>query len=300
MGATINRMPAVTDYATFEDWLAEQLRDPETRAAWYADAVPRAVALALIRHRARSGATQTELGRDLGMTQAQVSRLECAEHVPSLETLQRLCDALDLEIDLSIRAQSDERRPAPRGRRDAIVETTDRLVIAIRPARDRGLSRGRCGAPDGTRGSLGARDVRSRADPVRLRHPGAAPLAGRPPDAAGVDLLPHAAFALELSALRRSDPREARAVDHAIVVLATHAGRVGHPWSSAVRGTGGVPIRELRPRAGRSRVRVLYVLAGDAVELLALGPEATADQRGFARAVERATRRLHDDRRETS
>lgn len=122
------------EWQTFETWLDGELRDPQARADWYADAVPRAVALALIRHRADAGSTQTELGRALGMTQAQVSRMECAEHVPSLDTLLRLADALDLEIDLSIRPRSEDRRPAPRARNGAIVETTDQLVVAIRPA----------------------------------------------------------------------------------------------------------------------------------------------------------------------
>jgi transcriptional regulator with XRE-family HTH domain len=136
MSVIVATMARPTDPTSVAAWLETALRDPEYRAVWYETALARAVSLALIEYRAAHGLTQTALGRQLGMPQAQVSRIEAGDHTPSLETLQRLCDALALEIDLSIRPQSDERRPAPRGRRDAIVETTDRLVIAIRPARD--------------------------------------------------------------------------------------------------------------------------------------------------------------------
>ncbi|MEY4227031.1 MAG: hypothetical protein RL190_1788 [Actinomycetota bacterium] len=135
MSAIFSRMDAPPgEWQAFGAWLEDQLADPAVRADWYADALPRAVALALIRHRDASGWTQTELGRALGMTQAQVSRLECAEHVPSLDTLLRIADALGLAIDISVRPRADGRRPAPRARRGAIVETTDQLVIEVRSA----------------------------------------------------------------------------------------------------------------------------------------------------------------------
>ncbi|MFM9124985.1 MAG: helix-turn-helix transcriptional regulator [Actinomycetota bacterium] len=122
------------EWQAFGAWLEDQLADPAVRADWYADALPRAMALALIRHRSEHGLTQTQLGRILGLDQSQVSRLECAEHVPSFDTLLRIADALGLAIDISIRPKADARRPAPRAAVGAIVETTDQLVIEVRPA----------------------------------------------------------------------------------------------------------------------------------------------------------------------
>ncbi|MFM7246217.1 MAG: helix-turn-helix transcriptional regulator, partial [Actinomycetota bacterium] len=113
------------EWQAFGAWLEDQLADPAVRADWYADALPRAMALALIRHRSEHGLTQTQLGRILGLDQSQVSRLECAEHVPSFDTLLRTADALGLAIDISIRPKADARRPAPRAAEGAIVETTD-------------------------------------------------------------------------------------------------------------------------------------------------------------------------------
>jgi len=122
------------EWQAFGAWLEDQLADPAVRADWYADALPRAMALALIRHRSEHGLTQTQLGRILGLDQSQVSRLECAEHVPSFDTLLRIADALGLAIDISIRPKAAARRPAPRAAEGAIVETTDQLVIEVRPA----------------------------------------------------------------------------------------------------------------------------------------------------------------------
>lgn len=121
--------------ASFADWHEPHLADPADREAWYATALAHALSLALVAHRTANGLTQTALGRRLGMPQAQVSRMEAGDHTPSLDTLQRVADALDLAIDISIRPQADARRPAPRVARGTIVETTDRLVITIRPAR---------------------------------------------------------------------------------------------------------------------------------------------------------------------
>lgn len=49
---------------------------------------------------------------------------------------------------------------------------------------------------------------------------------------------------------------------------------------------------KLRPRAGRSRMRPLYGRAGDAFVIVAIGPEALIDRRGFDRAVRVARQRL--------
>lgn len=105
------------------------------------------------------------------------------------------------------------------------------------------------------------------------------------------DALPlprHPEFTAELDELVRREPREAQAVARAIALLAAGGRTVGYPHSSAVRG-GRLPgLRELRPRRGHSRYRVLYVLTDDEPVLLAIAHEAASDPRRFAQAVERA------------
>jgi hypothetical protein len=66
--------------------------------------------------------------------------------------------------------------------------------------------------------------------------------------------------------------------------------RLGYPHTSAVRGH--EELRELRPRAGRSRCRAFYRQVGDVFVVAAVGPEAQVDQRGFDRSCRKAQVRL--------
>jgi hypothetical protein len=69
--------------------------------------------------------------------------------------------------------------------------------------------------------------------------------------------------------------------------------QLGAPHSSQVKGSH-AGIRELRPRAGRSPWRVLYRRLGVTMVILAIGPEAEHDRRGFDRAVRLAEERLKE------
>jgi hypothetical protein len=69
------------------------------------------------------------------------------------------------------------------------------------------------------------------------------------------------------------------------------------PHQSAVRGGKG-GVRELRPRGGRSSWRPLYCRIGDVFVVLAVGPEAENDRRGFNRTVSVAEERLGEVLRE--
>jgi hypothetical protein len=69
--------------------------------------------------------------------------------------------------------------------------------------------------------------------------------------------------------------------------------RLGAPHSSAVRGEDGSGLRELRPRAGRSRWRPIYRLVQPGIfVILAVAPEAEIDKRGFDEIVRHARRRF--------
>lgn len=95
-----------------------------------------------------------------------------------------------------------------------------------------------------------------------------------------MEVLLHAAAVEEYHGLPE---REQDAMDNAIEKLRALGERLGYPHSSAVKGA--VGLRELRPRAGRSRWRAFYRYIGDV-------PEANVDARGFQAAVQRANDRL--------
>ncbi len=108
--------------------------DPILRELVYAQTIAFAVGSAVYLHRTQRGLSQAALGRLIDMPQPQVARIETGDHTPTAATLLRLCDALGLNLELSIRPRTAKRRTAPHVPHGAIVETTDQLVITIRDA----------------------------------------------------------------------------------------------------------------------------------------------------------------------
>ena len=86
------------------------------------------------------------------------------------------------------------------------------------------------------------------------------------------------------------DTRDQEAIQHARDKLIALGDRLPFPHQSAIRQ--GAPLRELRPRGGRSRWRPLYARFGAGFVILAVAPEAEVDPRGFRRGVDTALERL--------
>jgi hypothetical protein len=86
---------------------------------------------------------------------------------------------------------------------------------------------------------------------------------------------------------------ERRAVMTAVAKLEVFGDQLGAPHTSQVKGSR-AGIRELRPRSGRSPWRALYRRVGSARVILAVGPEAQHDRRGFDRTVRLAEERLRE------
>ena len=76
--------------AKFDDYLQEQLKDPEFRAEYEALQPEHAVIQALIDARKETGITQKELSKRTGIAQGDISKLERGTANPSIKTLQRL------------------------------------------------------------------------------------------------------------------------------------------------------------------------------------------------------------------
>ncbi|HYM46270.1 MAG TPA: type II toxin-antitoxin system RelE/ParE family toxin [Solirubrobacteraceae bacterium] len=85
------------------------------------------------------------------------------------------------------------------------------------------------------------------------------------------------------------DAAERVAIQHAREKLQALGPRLGAPHSSAVQSEKGTGLRELRPRAGRSRWRPIYRRIQPRVfVILAVAPEAQIDKRGFDETVRNA------------
>jgi len=104
-------------------------------------------------------------------------------------------------------------------------------------------------------------------------------------------VVPDVRFMVEADAeLQQLTPAEQVAMRHAVEKLRALGGTLPFPHQSNVAGAN--QLRELRPRAGRSRWRALFRQIGDAFVVGAIAPEASVDPRGFSRAVRAAEGRL--------
>ena len=80
----------------FDDFLQEQLLNPEFRTEYEALQPERAVVQAIIDARKNSGLTQKELSERTGIAQGDISRLEKGNANPSVRTLQRLASGMGM------------------------------------------------------------------------------------------------------------------------------------------------------------------------------------------------------------
>jgi transcriptional regulator with XRE-family HTH domain len=113
------------DMQTFDEVLSQDLQDPEFRARWERTALARAVANRVISYRTQLGLAQGELAEQLGMKQPQIARLESAEHNPTIDTLIKLVNVLDIEFVIDIHpAKKASKLVNKRAQTTAAVSTT--------------------------------------------------------------------------------------------------------------------------------------------------------------------------------
>lgn len=82
----------------FNDFLEEQLKDPEFRKEYEALQPEHAVIQALIDARKASGFTQRDLSERTGIAQGDISKLERGNANPSIRTLQRLASGMGMVV----------------------------------------------------------------------------------------------------------------------------------------------------------------------------------------------------------
>lgn len=84
----------------FNDFLKEQLEDPEIRAEYEALEPEFQIIQAMIDARKMKGITQKELSKRTGIAQSDISKLENGNANPSLRTLQRLASGMGYKLKL--------------------------------------------------------------------------------------------------------------------------------------------------------------------------------------------------------
>ncbi len=82
----------------FNDFLKEQLADPEVKAEYDALEPEFAIIQAIIDARKNSGITQRQLAEKTGIAQGDISKLENGNANPSLRTLRRLASGMGMKL----------------------------------------------------------------------------------------------------------------------------------------------------------------------------------------------------------
>ena len=84
----------------FDEFLAEQLKDPEFKAEYEALEPEFAIVQAMIDARKTSGLTQQQLAEKTGIAQGDISKIESGDANPSLKTLKRLAAGMGTRLKL--------------------------------------------------------------------------------------------------------------------------------------------------------------------------------------------------------
>ena len=88
---------------TFNQFKTKALKGPAVKAEYDALGPEYEVVKTIIRERTKRGWTQTQLAKAVGSRQPVISRLERGEGNPSLQTLHKIANALDLSLQVSMK-----------------------------------------------------------------------------------------------------------------------------------------------------------------------------------------------------
>ena len=88
---------------SFKQFKSKALKDTRIKNAYDALGPEYEVVRTIIKHRLKRGWSQTQLAEAIGSRQPVISRLERGDGNPSLQTLQRIADALDLSLYVSMK-----------------------------------------------------------------------------------------------------------------------------------------------------------------------------------------------------
>lgn len=97
---TIDKFKGYKVMSEFNDFLNEQLQDPEFRKEWEDIQPEMDVVRAMMEARISQNLTQKELSERTGINQADISKLENGTRNPSLKLLKRLADGMGMTLKI--------------------------------------------------------------------------------------------------------------------------------------------------------------------------------------------------------
>ncbi|MCM1578942.1 MAG: helix-turn-helix domain-containing protein [Ruminococcus sp.] len=90
---------------SFDEYLAQQLEDPEFKAEYDALEPEFAIIQAIIDARRYKGLTKKELSERSGISRSDISKMKNGNANPSIKTLQRLANAMDMSLKIEFVAK---------------------------------------------------------------------------------------------------------------------------------------------------------------------------------------------------
>jgi ribosome-binding protein aMBF1 (putative translation factor) len=97
------KMVKLSELRTADEIHEQDMRDLDYRREYERTRLANDVAIKVIAYRAQRGLSQAQLARQVGMRQPHIARLEAGDHEPSLATLARLADALNLDFSVEVK-----------------------------------------------------------------------------------------------------------------------------------------------------------------------------------------------------
>ncbi len=86
---------------TYRQVLAEKMKDPEFRKEWEELEPEFQIIEAMLKARDERNISQRQLSERTGITQADISKIENGEANPTLQTLKRIANGLDMRLELT-------------------------------------------------------------------------------------------------------------------------------------------------------------------------------------------------------
>ena len=98
----LNKRKHVMKLDSFEDYLVEELKDPEFKKGYEEEKRKLHLGYQIFLARERLGITQQELAGRIGTRQSNISRLEFGNYNFTVEMLRKIADALDLKLEVKL------------------------------------------------------------------------------------------------------------------------------------------------------------------------------------------------------
>ena len=99
----MNKDKKIMKAADFDDYLAEELKDPEAKRLFDEYGRQLEISYKILQTRKQKGLSQAELAKKIGTKQSNVARIESGQQNVTIKLLDRIALALDMQLEVSFK-----------------------------------------------------------------------------------------------------------------------------------------------------------------------------------------------------